>query len=106
MPCNDNRLNTNLLEYSNALNDITTICNSVDVNYVIVGGDFNTDLKRRSYFTRSLNKYIDNNNLYFCVNDHCNTVQYTYYSKSSDSRSLIDHFAVGNNMSEVIASYD
>ncbi len=41
MPVHDNRPNN-----SYVLNDIKTICNSVDVQQVIIGGDLNTDLVR------------------------------------------------------------
>lgn len=44
MPCDDNRPCHNLVEYNTVLNDIKTICNSVDVDHVILGGDFNSNV--------------------------------------------------------------
>ncbi len=49
MPCGDNKHNQNIIENKSILNVIITLCNSADVHYVIVGGDFNTDLSRTSY---------------------------------------------------------
>ncbi len=42
MPCDNYRPTHNILHYNIALNDIKTICNSVNVQHVIVGGAFNT----------------------------------------------------------------
>ncbi len=46
MPCDDNRPNQNIIEYKSVLNDIITLCNGADAHYVIIRGDFNTDLSR------------------------------------------------------------
>ncbi len=54
MPCDDKRTNTNLIEYVWVLNDIDIICNSVDVHFVCLGGDLNTDLSSGSYQTKEL----------------------------------------------------
>ncbi len=67
MPCDDNRPTHTILDYNIALNDIKTICNSVNVQHVIVGGDLNTDLNRNSYFTRAIYDYVIGENLYVCV---------------------------------------
>lgn len=106
MPCDDNRPNHNIVEYNAVLNDMRTIFNSSDAQHVIVGGDFNTDLKRSNYFTRALKNFVCDDNMYLCVKDVCNTVQFTYYSKSSDARSLIDHFIISDNIHNALMSYD
>ena len=95
-----------MVEYNIALNDISTIYNSVNAQYVILGGDFNTDLNRTSHCTNALTDYVNTNDMYFCVNDTCSTVEFTYYSKSSDARSLIDHFIVGLNCKHFLIKYD
>ncbi len=41
----------NINVYKNVLNDIINLCNGADAHYVIVCGDFNTDLSRMCYFT-------------------------------------------------------
>ncbi len=59
MSCNDNINipNQNIIEYKSVLKDIITLCNGADAHYVIVGGDFNRDLSRISYFTRHFMEY-------------------------------------------------
>ncbi len=106
MPCDHNRPTHNISDYNIALNDIITICNSVNVQHVVLGCDFNTDLNRSSYFTRAMYDYVIGENLYFCVKNACNTVKSTYYSKSSKSRSLIDNFVISENMGDTLSSYD
>ncbi len=106
MPYDDNTPNHNILDYNIALDDIKTICNSVNVQNDIVGDDFNTDLNRNSYFTRAMCDYVINENLYFCVKNACSTVKSIYYSKCSKSRSLIDHFVISENMGGTLSSYN
>ncbi len=89
MPCNDNRPNQNIIQYKSVLNDTITLCNGADAHYVIVGGDFNSDLNRTLYFTRYFMQYVKK--------DICNTVKHIYYSNSTDARSLIDHIFVSVN---------
>ncbi len=60
MPCDDRRLNQNLVQYIHVLNDIEISCNMVNANYVCIGGDLNTNLMRRSYQTQELVKFVDN----------------------------------------------
>ncbi len=77
IPCDDRRLNQNLVQYIHVLNDIEINCNMVDANYVCSRGDLNTDLMRGSYQTQELVKFVDNQSLCLCVNDLCSTVEYT-----------------------------
>ncbi len=106
MPCDNDRPNQNIIEYKSVLNDIITLSNGADAHYVIVGGDFNTDLSRTFYFTRHFMEYVKNKNMYLCVKDKCNTVKHTYYSKSTDARSLIDHIFVSENCCSLLLHYD
>ncbi len=51
-------------------------------------------------------EYVKNENMYLCVKDICNTVKQTYYSKSTDARSLIDHICVSENCGSLLLHYD
>ncbi len=106
MPCDDNIPNHNIIDFNIALNDITTICNSVNVQHVILGGDFNTDLRRSSFFNTAFNEYLNDELMYPCIKSDCSTVQCTYYSKSSNARSLIDHFVISENLQDNLLSYN
>ncbi len=77
IPCEDNRPNHSIVDFKIALNDIKTIFNSVNVQHVILGGDFNTNCRRSSYFTTAFNEYINDEFLYPCIKCDCNTVQCT-----------------------------
>ena len=48
MPCDDWRHDGNVIEYKEILNDISVLCNSINITYVCIGGDFNTDLSRNT----------------------------------------------------------
>ncbi len=74
----------------------------MDAQQVIIAGDLNTDLVRDHYSTHALNQFVENENLYLCVMDEYNTVMHTYYSKSCDSRSRIDHFLISENCSSAL----
>ncbi len=78
----------------------------MNVQHVIVGGDFNTDMIRNSYFSIVMYDYVISGHFYFCVKNACNTVKSTYYSRCSKSRSLIDHFVISKNMGNRLLSYD
>ncbi len=106
MPCDELRLNQNLVEYIQVLNDIEIICNMVDANYVCIRGDLNTDLMRGSYQTQELVKFVDNQYLCLCVNDPCFTVEYTYCSRRTGVTSQIDHFILSENAINMILTYD
>ena len=98
MPCDDWRGNGNVIEYNNILNDICIVSNSVGANYVCIGGDYNTDLNRNTPQTEALKSYIGDNNLYICTNSTTSSIQYTYRSKINNTRTLIDHFIVSENL--------
>ncbi len=78
----------------------------MDAQQVIIGGDLNTDLVRDHYWTHALNQFVENEHLYLCVMDECNTVMHTYYSKNCDSMSLIDDLLISENCSSALQQYD
>ena len=103
MPCDSKYDGHNLEIYNAVLDDIFTndICNNVD--HVIIGGDFNTDLSRvRSAHTASLLD-ICRRECVKCVQGHpkCN-IDYTYESMSNHQRSCIDHFVVSDDLYDSI----
>ena len=52
MPCDDRCMSGNLKEYEDVLNNMEEILESVQVNYVCLGGDWNTDINRNTHQTR------------------------------------------------------
>ena len=107
MPCDDNRPDSNIVEYNSVLNDIQSIFNLVhDVQHVIIGGDLNTDFSRNSYCTNAINRFLCDENLY-CISksNNCN-IDFTYQSKGSGARSFIDHFIISQTLNTQVLNYE
>ena len=97
MPCDDRCHDQNIVEYSQILNDIEILCNSINVDSVWIGGDFNTDLSRMNMQTNTLNNFTLRNNFSYCAQDICCNINYTYCSRGTGATSFIDHFIIGEN---------
>jgi len=106
MPCDDRCLNQNNIEYSEVINDISILSNSVNANHVCIGGDFNTDFSRLNLQSNTLNNFAVENNLNYCSQDICCTVDYTFCSKGPGNKSFIDHFMLSENISDELLSFD
>ena len=98
MPCDDRRQDHNTAEYKDMLNDIEILCNSVDVDTICIGGDFNTELARDSAHTIALNNFALNNDLFYCARHTCCSIKHTYCSKINGGTTFIDHFLLSNNL--------
>ena len=103
MPCDS----INLTEFDDVILDIERISTELNISNIVIGGDFNTDLARtKSVQSKHLLDFCLNDN-YKLVIDHptCN-VDYTYESKITGDRSIIDHFIVTENLFEFIVLYE
>ena len=87
------------------LNDIAIMCISADVDYVCVAGDLNADLRRSTHQTDELVKFADDQSWLFCINDLCCEVEYTFCSKGSGIKSLIDDVTLGDNAMSMLDVY-
>ena len=105
MPCDDWRPDCNVLVYNNILNEICTLSISVGAEFICIGGDFNTDLKRTTYQTNSLKSFLNDNELHCCAQSDISDVQYTYESKINGKRSLIDHFIISGNLNSMLTEF-
>ena len=106
MPCDDCRPDGNIIEYCHILNEISTLINSVNVDSICIGGDFNTDLSRNNYHSRSLYNFIMDNNLHCCTTNDISNIGYTYKSKINGRKTLIDHILISNNLSNKLIEYN
>ena len=100
MPCDDRCLHLNLMEFNYILNALDILMNEVDAEYVCIGGDFYTDLDRLTQ-TQALINFTNDANLYLCANDPSSSVQYSFCSKGTGAKSLIDHFILSENISKL-----
>ena len=105
MPCDDWRHDGNVIEYKEILNEISVLCNSINVTHVCIGGDFNTDLSRNTPQTEELKAYMLENDLYCCASDSVCEVEYTFCSKINDRRTFIDHFIVSHNLKDKLEAF-
>ena len=96
MPCDTTCNNS---EYDSILSEISTICQMHNIEFVIIGGDFNTDFSRiNSCNTQSLVNFMDNENLICGLTNNKSKVIYTFESKASGDKSTIDHFVFSESL--------
>ena len=101
MPCDDNSTESFDM-YNHVLSVISTYCVDNNVDVYMIGGDFNTSLFRNeSRYTISLNKFVEDECLYFCCNHVVSNVDFTFFS-STRTQTLIDHFIITSNISQCI----
>ena len=106
MPCDKGYANHDFFEYIDVLNDLSDICNKTASQYFVLGGDFNTDLTRDTPQTRALHSFVNNEQMFLCIDAECSNIPYTYCSKSNGCKSTIDHFMVIQNLHESIIKYE
>ena len=95
--CNDTYIlllncdnSTDDTEYFDILNSISQLMFNYDPSHVIIGG-LNVDFSRSGYNKRILLDFINDFNLFTCIDLPCATVQLTYINLNN-STSKIDHF--------------
>ncbi len=106
MPCDILYDQGNIDTYKSVFCDIfsASVCN--DVDHIILGGDFNTDLTRiQSPHTQYLNYICERENIIPAQNHSICDIDYTYESMSNNVRSCIDHFLVSESLFNCIESY-
>ena len=103
MPCDSP---VNEIAYQETMIQIEEVCTMSNVDHIVIGGDFNTDLSRpHSLNTIMLNEFVQRESLQYCISLNLAQVDYTYESKATRNKSLIDHFIVSNNLSSRVESY-
>ena len=105
MPCDDNKVRGNVVEYKDILNDICVLCNSVDATFLCIMGDLNTEFSRNNAQTKALETFITSNDLSCYSLAAKENVPFTYISKINGNRSLIDHCILSENLSDFIVDY-
>jgi len=106
MSC-DTRYDSDNIDINNSVfNDIfdSNLFNNVD--HILNGGDFNTDLSRaQSAHTVSRNQMCAREFMKYAQNLSRFSTDYTYASKSYFSRSCIDHFVLSEGLCDSVESY-
>lgn len=98
MPCDERRVGRNLEVYNDTLGEIMDIINKESPMYFVLGGDYNTDLNRKSPQTEALNNFLSNGECVMC--DESKDVSHTYRSVDGQYFSHIDHIIASLNMKD------
>ncbi|ELT98593.1 hypothetical protein CAPTEDRAFT_218301 [Capitella teleta] len=100
MPCDTQvAYHDNQLVFEEVLNDVADLIQISNIDRIVFGGDFNTELSRRaSTHTRSLNQFVTNESLSFLSALSCYEVDYTHESDAHGTRSTLDHFIVSSQL--------
>ncbi len=90
----------NCSEFRSILLEIIMLTRDLNISSVIVGGDFNTDLKRRqSLHTKEMESICHDFDFIPWINCVHNSVDFSYESYIDGSQSLIDHFIISRSLS-------
>ena len=99
MPCDTTYDESNVIVFDGVLRDISIAANTLNINHIVCGGDFNTDISRsNSLHTKSLMRFVQNEHMILLDDLPNNSVDYTFESKIDQTRSTIDHFIVSDNV--------
>lgn len=105
MPCDKGyRDNVSFPEFVDVLLEVRSLIDKYDPNFVIYGGDFNTDLSRATSHSDEFVKFTEECELQVCNNLSCSRVPYTFVN-SNNSTSVIDHFVVSRNLVQYVNHY-
>ena len=103
MPCDTTYDRENQSIFDETLNELSSLADIENVDSIIIGGDFNTDLSRRnSLHTSSLSLFATRTDLSFLNSLMCYDVDYTYESGINYTKSTIDHFLVSSALIEKV----
>ena len=92
MPCDTYSDRINLITFDEVLREISSAATVMNIDHIICGGDFNTDLSRLdSLHTISLLSIVHNEHLTLLDSLSLFDVSYTYGSKINHCCSLLDH---------------
>ena len=77
MPCDKGYANHDFFKYIDVLNEVSEICNKTASQYFVLGGHFNTDLTRDTPKTRALHSFVNNEQMFLCIDAECSNIPYT-----------------------------
>ena len=105
MPCDDNQNNSS---YDDILAEVGGVIDgNSDIDYIIIGGDMNTDLSRmNSLNTQSMKIFCEEQSLAPCITLSVANVDFTYESDTTGTRSTLDHFIVSQNLIGLVSYYE
>ena len=103
MPCDF--VPANLADFRQVLDEISVMINSGGCDYVVIGGDLNTDFRRASQNTTVLSNFVVTESLVKGISFPEADVPYTYESRMNAEKSTLDHFLVCERLFPSISGY-
>ena len=106
MPCDSSHISDHDV-YREVLTEIESLFDQhCDVDYVILGGDLNTDLSRvQSVHSVTLNGFCLRHDLKLCLNAQNANVDFTYCNEATGVHSVLDHIIISENLVSSVLSY-
>ena len=99
MPCDGNYNDPLSQTFDNVLSDIKAVIEVNTADFVVVGGDLNTDLNRSdSGRVELLADFISSQGLVLGLEHAVTSVDFTYENSWNHARSTIDHFIISENL--------
>ena len=93
-------------EFKNTTLELSAILRSADFDGVVIGGDLNVSMSRNSKNSKILSEFIAGETLKCGLLHMTSKIIYTFESKCSGHRSLIDHFLLSENLFDSIMCYN
>ena len=91
-------------EYQGILAEISIISRNNETSFIMIGGDFNTDMNRNTLQTEQLKQFCESECFVVIDKLPISRVDYTFECKASGNKSHIDHFLVTENVQSFIKS--
>ena len=94
----------NLQDFRSVLMEVRLLLEKYNPDYVVFGGDLNTDIERNTPQTNELVQFAQECDLRFCISLCSDDVPYTFIN-SSNVCSTIDHFMLSANLESQLLQY-
>lgn len=104
MPTDPDQGNYDLVDYNEVLREISEIMLNSDTQYIILGGDWNTDISRFNNQTNTFKSFTQEESLSMCLSYDNFNVPYTFNNR--EAFSTIDHFLMTGNLFSHISKYE
>ena len=99
MPCDGNYNDPLNQTFDNVLSDLQALVEVSTADFVVIGGDLNSDLKRTSSDrVELLADFTSSQGLFLCLEHAPTSVDFTYENSWNHARSTIDHFVISENL--------
>ena len=105
MPCDERYQGDNYNELENLVSDIMSVLNDYDCDIYILGGDLNADFHRNTPHVNFIKNMLQAVNLRSGISHVCSNVDYTFESKGTGTRSVIDHLCFSDNVFHSLSAF-